>query len=292
MKGLNVGAPVVFRGVKIGSVTDITLMADPEDRSVRIPVTIEVEMDRFKSISKQKKKDPEKRYPDEEMKLLIAKGVRAQLVMQSFVTGQLMVNVDFYPDKPARLSGLKSEHPEIPTISSSIEELIHTIEELPLSELINRANSSIEGIEDLVKSPELKESISSLHEALNDIGTLVRDVDVHVGPLLAGIENSSDAARSAFEQAEKTFISITGVTAELTPSAKETLNSATSAMNQAEETLASIQGFFAKDSPLMYELNNTLKELTATSRSIRVFVEYLEEHPEAFLKGKERPKGE
>jgi len=224
--------------------------------------------------------------------LLIEKGLRAQLVMQSFVTGQLMVNLDFYPDKPARFSGLKSEHPEIPTISSGLEELVSKIEDLPLSELINRANSSLEGLENLVKSPELKESISSLQGALNDIRNLVQKMDVHVAPLLAGIEHSTNAARGAFEQAEKTFSSIDGATAKLTPGAQETLNSATSTMKQAEETLASMQGFFAKDSPLMYELNNTLRELTATSRSIRIFVEYLEEHPEAFLKGKSGSKGE
>lgn len=287
VKGLNTGAPVMFRGVKVGSVTDISLMADPEELAIRIPVIIEVEPDRFKSTVQQQQRDPEKT-----VQLLIEKGLRAQLVMQSFVTGQLMVNLDFYPDKPARFSGLKSEHPEIPTIATGLEELVSKIEELPLSELINRANSSLEGLETLVKSPALHESIRSLHDALNDIQNLVRDMNAHVDPLLSGIEHSSDAARGAFEQAEKTFSAIDDAAAELTPSAQETLNSATSAMKKAEETLAAMQGFFAKDSPLLYELNNTLRELTATSRSIRIFVEYLEEHPEAFLKGKTRQKGE
>jgi paraquat-inducible protein B len=287
VKGLNIGAPVVFRGVKVGSVTDISLMADPEELTVRIPVIIEVEPDKFKKTVQKQGRDPEKT-----IQLLIEKGLRAQLVMQSFVTGQLMVNLDFNPEKPARFSGLKSEHPEIPTIASGLEELVTKIEELPLSELINRANSSLEGLEDLVKSPELKKSISALHGALKDIRILVQDMHVNVAPLLAGIENSSNAARVAFEQAEKTFSSIDGATAELTPSAQEALNSATSAMKHAEETLVSIQSFFAKDSQLMYELNNTLRELTATSRSIRIFVEYIEEHPEAFLKGKSSHKGE
>ena len=287
VKGLNVGAPVVFRGVKIGSVTDISLMANPEELSVRIPVIIEVEPAKFKQTVQQKTRNPRKT-----IKLLIEKGLRAQLVMQSFVTGQLMVNLDFYPEKSARLSGMESEYPEIPTISSGLEELVSKIEELPLSELINRANSSIAGLEELIKAPELKESISSLHDALNDIRQLVQNIDVHIDPLLTNMENSSDAARGAFEQAEKTFKSVNDATAEFTPSARETLHSATAALKQAEETLASVHGFFAKDSPLMYELNQTLKELTATSRSIRVFIEYLEEHPEAFLKGKVRPEGE
>ena len=184
VKGLNIGAPVMFRGVKIGSVTDISLMADHEDLSIRIPVIIEVEPDRFKRTVQQQKRDP-----DKTIELLIEKGLRAQLVMQSFVTGQLMVNLDFYPEKSARFSGLKSEHPEIPTISSGLEELVSKIEELPLSDLINRANSSLEGLENLVKSPELKESISSLQGALNDIRNLIQEMDVHVAPLLGQASN-------------------------------------------------------------------------------------------------------
>jgi len=53
--------------------------------------------------------------------LLIDRGLRAQLQMQSLVTGQLLVALDFYPDKPINLVGGETEYQEMPTIPSTIE---------------------------------------------------------------------------------------------------------------------------------------------------------------------------
>ncbi len=43
VKGLYEGAPVVFRGVRIGSVKNISLHFDPDDASVRIPVQVQLD---------------------------------------------------------------------------------------------------------------------------------------------------------------------------------------------------------------------------------------------------------
>jgi paraquat-inducible protein B len=114
VKNLNVGSPVVFRGVKIGTVTDILLRYDPEDMSIKIPVIIEIEPDRVEVIGGIP------REPDPELTIseLVERGLRAMLQMQSFVTGQLMVELDFHPDKPIKLVGGDTGYPEIPTIPS------------------------------------------------------------------------------------------------------------------------------------------------------------------------------
>ena len=39
--------------------------------------------------------------------------------MQSFLTGQLMISFDFYPDKPAKLRGILNQYPELPTLPTS-----------------------------------------------------------------------------------------------------------------------------------------------------------------------------
>src|SRR5512135_3750728 len=90
VKGLNVGAPVLFQGVPVGSVTGIILEADLANMKTQIPVIIEIEPDRWKV------RTGERHYREVAAKL-IEMGLRAQLVMQSFITGQLMIQLDFYP---------------------------------------------------------------------------------------------------------------------------------------------------------------------------------------------------
>jgi paraquat-inducible protein B len=280
VKGLSIGAPVVFRGVKIGTVTDIQLHFDAKDLSIRIPVIIEIEREKFKQV---RDREVER---DQHIQPLIDRGLRAQLTMQSMVTGQLMVNIDFFPETPIVLTGVESEHTEIPTISSGFEELLETIEDLPLQVLFDKLVSSVEGIETLVKAPETRESINSLNEALKSAKKTLDDIDMQIQPLMTNIEETSDAARAAFVQAEKTLAMEEGVPGDLAASLKKTLDTASTALEETEKTISSIQESVAEDSALSYEMSTMLKDLSAAARSIRVLADYFERHPEALIKGK------
>jgi paraquat-inducible protein B len=280
VKGLNIGAPVVFRGVKIGTVTDIELQFNTADLSARIPVTIELDHEKFKTVSDEVVKKYQYLEP------LIARGLRAQLTMQSMVTGQLMINFDFFPETPAELSDISSDYPEIPTISSGFDELLETIEQLPLQVLFDKLVSSVEGIEALVKAPETRESISNLNETLKSAKKMLDDIDMQIQPFVTSIEETSDAARAAFVQAEKTLAMEEGVPGDLASSLKKTLDTASDALEQTQKTFASIQEFVAEDSAFSYEMNSMLKDLSAAARSIRVMADYFERHPEALIKGK------
>jgi len=289
VKGLNDGAPVMFRGVKVGSVTDIVLRYNPEDLAVYIPVIIEVERDRFKSVSGKKViKAP--------IGELIDRGLRAQLQLQSMVTGLLMVDLDFYPDEPPKLvSEEKVGYPEIPTISSELQKLTKTIEQLPLDEIVNKLAKSLDGIEKIVNSPDLQGSISSLKKALDSADSLLVHIDKKVDPLMAQIEDTSDAARGVFVQAEKTLALEEGVPGELASNIKETLASAKDAMasasdalKESKKTLAAYKGIVAEDSDVIYEVNTAMRELSEAARSIRYFVDYIDRHPESLLRGKKQ----
>ncbi|MBL8540661.1 MAG: hypothetical protein JNK68_09855 [Betaproteobacteria bacterium] len=43
-----------------------------------------------------------------------------------------------------------------------------------------------------------------------------------------------------------------------------------------------------KDAPVQQELRDMLQELTRAARSLRVLTDYLEQHPEALIRGKEK----
>jgi paraquat-inducible protein B len=87
VNGLNVGAPVTFRGVKIGTVTEVNLYFNPQDMSLKIPVY--VEFDPKSMVLEKGSWQKSERY--EYIKQFIDRGLRAKLQLQSMVTGLLMI---------------------------------------------------------------------------------------------------------------------------------------------------------------------------------------------------------
>jgi paraquat-inducible protein B len=67
---------------------------------------------------------------------------------------------------------------------------------------------------------------------------------------------------------------------------RETLKTATEALQKAEKVLADGDSLLDANSPQRYDLNQTLRNLSATSRSLRLFSEQLERRPNAIFLGK------
>ena len=186
VKGLRVGAPVVFRGVKIGEVTKMMIYALRGEQSYEIPVILEIEAKNFQSIG-SKIKDRKQYLQD-----IIKKGLRAQLQMQSIVTGQLMINIDFYPNSPVKLVGTQKIDiakgvMEIPTIQATLQKLEKTLEEVPIGEMVKSVNNSLKAIEALVTSEELPKSLHYFKQTMKDMRDLVRHVDQKIDPLAADL---------------------------------------------------------------------------------------------------------
>jgi paraquat-inducible protein B len=259
VRGLQIGAPVVFRGVQIGHVTKIVMELNAKDLTVLIPVYIEIYPDKIVPIGFKHS------YEEQYLQELIKKGLRAQLQLQSFVTGQLVVNIDFYPDTPIRLVGLEKEYPEIPTIPSGLEQFTKRLEELPLTEIADKINQTLAGINKLVNSRDLQTSIVSLNKLLKNTDALVKNLNTEVGHL-------------DLEQ--------------IASSVKETLSAAQGTLNETRKAVENISGIAAQNADLGYEIGKTLEQIAELSRSIRVLADYLERHPEALLRGKSPAKGE
>ena len=286
VKGLQIGAPVVFRGVQIGHVTNIVLEVNAKNLTAFIPVYTEIYPQKIVPIADNPSFD--QRY----LQALIEKGLRAQLQLQSFVTGQLMVNLDFYPNTPIRLVGLEKNYHEIPTIPSSLEQLTKRFEELPLKEIADRLNETLAGINRLVNSRDLQASIGSLNQLLKNSDALVKHLNTEVGPIASDIKGTSDAARAVLVQAEKTLRFDEGVPGQIASSLKETLSAADATLKQTRKAVENINGIAVQNANLGYEIGRTLEQISELSRSIRVLADYLERHPETLLRGKSPAKGE
>ena len=274
VKGLNIGSPVVFRGVKIGSVKDIELKADMKDFKLVIPVYVQVEPQK---VTIMQGAPAHGQYIEE----LVKKGLRAQLEMQSIVTGQLMINVDFYPDKPARFVGLDTKYPEIPTVPSPLDEMLKTAQELPLKELFDRLLKSIAGIEKIANSPQMTASLDSLSESLKEARKILTKVDQEIGPMMANLKETSSSFKAIADKSE-------GVPAAV----EKTLATAQDALKQAEKTFISVQNLASNNSVLVYQVDNALEEVSRASRSVRYLSDYLFRHPESLITGKKPAKGE
>ena len=280
IKGLNVGSPVMFRGVKVGTVTDINLIVNAEDLSFRVPVVAEFDPERWTLIKGE-------RGDISRLKLLVDRGLRAQLQMQSFVTGQLMIALDFFPGKPAHFVGLSKKYPEIPTVPTNLEELSRTLQDLPLRDIVIKLDTLIGGIDRIVSSPDTRQSIQNFSNTLKETRELVRHINEQIDPLVASLNTTATAAHDSLEVANNTMTELRSDAKELVLTTRETLDNAKSALKQAEKTLGTV----SVDSPLVYELNRTLRELSATARSMRLLTDYLERHPESAIRGKPKQEG-
>jgi len=292
--GLNIGAPVVFRGVRIGSVTDVALRFNTEDLSFAIPVHIEIDPSKMKAVGPVPKK------LGENFKAMIDRGLRATLEMQSIVTGQMQVGLDFYPEKPAKFVSTDTDTPEVPTVRTAMQELTKKVEKIPIDELFAKILSAVEGIEKVVKSPEIPETVHSINEAVKeikplaanlgeavkDVRKLVQNVDNRVGPLASSIEGTVNdygkLARSADNKIETLSLGLGDTIKEI----QKAVSSIEKTLVEAQLTLAQAKQTLSEDSTLSYEITETLQELQKGARSIRLLADDLKRRPESVLWGK------
>jgi paraquat-inducible protein B len=290
--GLSVGAPVVFNGVRIGSVTDIVLRYYTRDLKTTIPVTIEIDPERVETVG------PRPKSFGVDLKTLIDQGLRAQLELQSIVTGKLQVGLGYHPDKPVRLVGNDQKYPEIPTIPSTVQEITKRIEQLPLEEIAKNVATAVEGINRLVNSPEIMQTVRSISQAADETRQLVYNVNTKAGPVLSGIKGAIGDTRKLVGDVQKLVQNIDRQVGPLGPSIQRTLTSIQKAsdaagvtLRQAEQTLAVFEGDIGEDSELMYELKKTLKEVGTAGRAIQSLAKTLERQPESLLFGRKKITG-
>ena len=181
-----------------------------------------------------------------------------------------MIELDFYPGTPLILKNIDKEYIEIPTIPSATSKLAQGLSKLDLEAIQEKLESALDGIGNLANNPDLAASIRHLKETLRDARKLVNRVDRQVDPLA---KDTKKTVNDIGKLARNLDGRVGGVATSL------------------DKTLLSVRGVISEDSPLVVELQNTLKEISAMSRSIRELADYLEQHPETLIRGKKKPGG-
>lgn len=188
VRGLSEGAPVEFRGMRIGSVTGVKLVIDYAKDTATIPVLIDLEPQRFEILNM-----PAQFTPYSVMEEMVERGLRAQLQPANLLTGELLVALDFFPDTaPAKLdrSGKVPRIPSIPTnfevLSTKATAILDKVAALPLDQLVNELRRTVRSADTLV-SVQATKSLDQL------------------APLLKTLQQASEQAKLALAQADATM---------------------------------------------------------------------------------------
>ncbi|MBE7637235.1 MCE family protein [Sneathiella sp. P13V-1] len=268
VSGLEVGAPVEFKGIQIGTVRDISLQLEHNSGEYAIPVVINIEPQRIRV-----KADPT--LPNDPatsqnarrraLESLIKRGLRARLKSNNFLTGQLIVDLDLFPEREARYYAEGSDIPEIPTLPTELEEittsltkLIEKVEKMPIDRLSISLTETAEGLQEIITEGQITETIKEIRGVAKSVTSIIGKVDKETLPR---INEAVDDGRKTLAEIDKT------------------LNNASTLFKTADNTLAD-------GSPLKYDLSIMLRELAAASRSVRNLAEFLERNPSSLLSGK------
>ena len=276
VRGLTVGAPVEFRGIRIGQVLDVKLEYDMDKEVFRVPVLIEVEPDRIAGTGSVP-------FDVERRKILdyfVERGLRAQLKTGNLITGQLLVGLDMYPDESPKRILWEGKYPELPTVPTKMEEittslvqLLNKLEKMPIEQIGNDLQETVQSAARLMNSSKLHEAIATLNETLNKAKQFAEVLNAAIAPEL---KNAVSELNSTLKHTRKLAKNLDS---NVTPEINATLE-------HAQTTLEIIGNSVSKDSLLYHEFKRTLRELADAARSIRVMADYLERHPDALIYGK------
>lgn len=280
LKGLNIGAPVAFKGVPIGEVIGFDVVVDPDTYEVMTPVLLRIEADRVQVTG-------EDDAADVKTEALIKRGMRAQLQLQSLLTGLLYVQLDFHPGTPERYNEteLRARYDEIdddyiivPTIPTDFERLARGLQEIDFVELASDISDLINGVDRLINDEELQALPERTSAMMLAIEELARRLEGELNTLSPGLQ-------TLVTEAGGTMTTLNEDMPGLTANADQALKDLSVTLETAQKALKNMEFLLSDDSPLIYDLRKAAEELGAAGRSLQSLAETLETQPESILKG-------
>jgi paraquat-inducible protein B len=256
VRGLSVGAPVTLYGLPVGEVASVGMSVDPKTQAFRPRVLITFFPERLMGQLREKEQAAGKSLVEEatpevrqrNMRRQVEEdGLRAQLRTGSYLTGELYVAFEYFPNAPKVKLDFSKDPLELPVVPGGLANL-----EAKLTSILAKVdNMPLNAI-----AIEVKSTLATLDQALKDADTLIKGVDAQWVP--EGTKTLEDA-RKAIAAADR-------------------------ALHDADTNLLS------KDSPAPQDLRDTLQEVARAARAVRVFLDYLERHPEILIRGKPEEK--
>lgn len=286
VNGLEVGAPVKFKGVRIGQVRRIFIRYNQLDESPHVPVIIEIDVGRLKNYFNVNVDLDDPVIFKEQVEVM---GLRAHLRQQSFVTGMLFVELDYDPSTdpvflqrpPPGVEGMK----EIPTLPSGLAEVMQTVNkvvtqigEIPFGEIGSKLEDILTKLDDGISQIQFKELNDRTLGVMVELENVLKDHH-----LRSSLENMNMVL-------EEGYVLLQNLNAQVDPISQELqlTTAKTQELLQATQTLVEhADAMLDPGSVFRYRLDHTLQEFSSAARSIRFLADYIERNPNAFLTGKQ-----
>lgn len=277
--GLDRGAPVKFQGVPVGTVTELLIRIDETDKTFQVPVRFQVDLRRLttRAGGHIRLDDPEV------LRQQIANGLRAQLQMESLVTGLLFIDLRYRADAgPPKLETRATANLEIPTTpsllaafgtgaGSLIEDIVKILfrvnamlEEVDMKGINMAVVASAQAVENMATSQDLQRALGDLPEMTSEFTAMASELRILAERLSATIEPLQGKMAGASDEA------------------LVTLQALRRAVEQTE-------GMLSSDAGLGYQLEQTLASLREAAEALRVLAISLERNPDMLIRGKKPP---
>jgi paraquat-inducible protein B len=197
------------------------------------------------------------------MDALVRRGLRAQVQTGNILTGELVVALDLFPASPPATLDTAGPVPELPTepnvldtATRSLTGLMESLSKAPIGETVEELRAAVHAAGTLLGGPATTQAVASLSTTLVELDKTMRTVSGEAGPMIRALRQASESVAAIG--------------------------------TEAEATLKSTNRVIGSAQPVVQDLNGLLRELSSAARSIRVFADYLERHPEALIQGKRR----
>lgn len=207
LRGLNPDAPVMYRGIKVGSVIrimldDFSVPRDQESAGEPIPVLVRLEPGR---LALDDSEDGLARM-QQAVQHAVRAGLRAKLVTGNLLTGSMYIETEYFDDHTPRELGEYQGYPTIPTISGGLDhlqvqvsELLEKLNQLPLKSLVGSAADAVAELEGtlvairrVMESEEVKAMPMNVQAVLNNLNDV-----------LAGFDSDSEFQRELIRTLEE-----------------------------------------------------------------------------------------
>ncbi|MDR7148568.1 paraquat-inducible protein B [Hydrogenophaga palleronii] len=291
--GLQVGAPVVFRGVRVGSVESIEVFYDRTTDDFSIPVVVGLDSNVVSGL------DGKRADVDVGLALpaLIERGLSAQLATQSLLTGLLYVDLDLRPQRERSVRGTYEGVTEIPTTVTAIQNIRDQFEGMDFRAIADDLSAIAASARAVVSGPQLKQALNDLTEMAASFNRMSTRLDKRLDPLADELQRALTATRKAMEDMQQAARSVNetadgvGRTSDrvgdlLAPDAPLVQNLQRAA-DEVGRTAAALRAATSGDSTLMVGADRALEDLSRAARALRDLAETLQQQPDALLRGRE-----
>ena len=305
--GLQVGSPVVFRGVRLGSVRSVDVVY--AQGRFTVPVEVELDPAQIRTLGAAAAREPASSPAPSPasspstvtLAMLLEQGLTGQLATHSLLTGQLYIDLDLRPGivPAAPVARDRQGRLEIPTTPTRFQSLQDQLDRVDLTKMTDDLSATLVAARKLVTGPELQQTVAKLAQTASALKRLSATLDQRVPRLADAAQGTlgdasqaaarlgsaadrfggaADRVGSAAARAETLLAPDSRVVTSVQQAADELTRAAATLRTAAGDESATVQG-----------VQRAMADLARAARAVRELADSIEQQPQSLIRGKAAP---